>query len=1189
MLRKGVRKQKRQSILNVINDFKRKMSFGPDCVCAVCLKLLFKNQVVKCNKERYKYSEYISERYLHKCNDQCHTGECTLSASRSRLWICYTCHRKLIKNRIPAEASFNNLALTEIPEQLKRLNTLEQHLIAQNIAFMKIINLPKGGQNGVIGPCICVPANVAESVQSLPRTQEHEFIRIKLKCKLSYKGYYEYQFINKQHVEDALNYLRTNNKWYNDIVIEHEWINPVPEDSNQQNSDCHEEDEDECNSDVDEITDEERLCGVRLDSCMQPADIGQEILDQYFDGVFCVAPCEGNNPVRLLMEEGNEAKCFPRLFPKGEPIFSDKRDVRLTLCRLMNVDNRFSQCTDYIFYAQYLSEIQQVLSCVSIALRKGSVKTQDGHSLTASMLNDKEKLKNMLKSDSGYKFLKPIRGTPPYWASTKNDVLSMIRQLGVPTWFCSFSAADMRWPELINTILKQQGDPRTIEELDWNDKCMILKSNPVTVARLFDRRFHLFLKDIILSDANPIGKVKDYFYRVEFQLRGSPHTHCLFWIEDAPVLNDDTDDKVVEFIDKYISCNLPAKEVDDELNEISNVQMHSRKHSKSCKKKGTECRFNFPRPPSERTFVIRREPIDEDEENRKDYGIEMSEYEQDDDDRKSAADLLKSVREAVLKEEQKYKSVNEMFKVLGITQEGFEKANKLMSNKVSIVLKRNPQDVWVNQYNPDLSRAWNANLDIQYITDIYGAVAYVVSYMSKAEREMGLLLSQAQSESVKTNVSSKESMRQIGQVYLQNREVSAQEACFRVCNLRLKEGSRKVEFIPLGENPVRMSLPLRLIQNKSDDDDDSVWMVSKLDRYKARPKSDDFDAMCLATFCSKYRILSSTEALKVYSGKTYKHVYQLQNGLGHIQKRTRTDDAVIKYPRFSVTKFPEKYYHSILQLFLPHRIDAHLKPADFETYEEFYNTASVKLDKCNIVSVKFVVQSNRQMFEANIESMDDVEEYLAKFGPQEDAWALICPETEVERHECRDAKSQIVHENEDDCAIPDLQSDKKEDRSYSIEYRAVKISRQEAHSLMRSLNEKQSKVFYKIRQWCLDKVNGKNLEPFHMFITGGAGTGKSHLIKCIYNEAVRLLGRMSHNPDDVCVLLTAPTGVAAYNINGLTIHSALSITTNMSLPYTPLGEEKISTLRNKLDQLQILIIDEISMVDQKMLCTFMAD
>ena len=50
---------------------------------------------------------------------------------------------------------------------------------------------------------------------------------------------------------------------------------------------------------------------------------------------------------------------------------------------------------------------------------------------------------------------------------------------------------------------------------------------------MFDKRFHTFLKDVIMSKAKPIGKVKDYFYRVEFQQRGSPHTHCLFWIENA--------------------------------------------------------------------------------------------------------------------------------------------------------------------------------------------------------------------------------------------------------------------------------------------------------------------------------------------------------------------------------------------------------------------------------------------------------------------------------------------------------------------------------------------------------------------------------------------------------------------------------------------------------------------------------
>ena len=53
-------------------------------------------------------------------------------------------------------------------------------------------------------------------------------------------------------------------------------------------------------------------------------------------------------------------------------------------------------------------------------------------------------------------------------------------------------------------------------------------------------------------------------------------------------------------------------------------------------------------------------------------------------------------------------------------QEAFElEANHIVTNKISIGLQRDPQDVLINQYNPHLLRAWNANLDIQYITDIY--------------------------------------------------------------------------------------------------------------------------------------------------------------------------------------------------------------------------------------------------------------------------------------------------------------------------------------------------------------------------------------------------------------------------------------------------------------------------------------
>lgn len=136
--------------------------------------------------------------------------------------------------------------------------------------------------------------------------------------------------------------------------------------------------------------------------------------------------------------------------------------------------------------------------------------------------------------------------------------------------------------------------------------------------------------------------------------------------------------------------------------------------------------------------------------------------------------------------------------------------------------------------------------------------------------------------------------------------------------------------------------------------------------------------------------------------------------------------------------------------------------------------------------------------------------------------------------------------------------------------------------MIRSLNETQKAVFDRIRKWCLDKVMGKNPEPLHVFVTGGAGTGKSHLIRAIQYEAGRLLSTLCDRPDAVCILLTAPTGIAAYNLDAVTIHHTLSIGKQVSLPYIPLGEDKLNSLRAQLSHLQILIIDEISMVDHNL-------
>lgn len=80
---------------------------------------------------------------------------------------------------------------------------------------------------------------------------------------------------------------------------------------------------------------------------------------------------------------------------------------------------------------------------------------------------------------------------------------------------------------------------------------------------------------------SPLGKIEDFFYRVEFQQRGSPHIHMLLWIEGAPRFGVQTDDEVINFIDQVTTCSKEAN--DATLSELVVRQCHS--HSKTCKKK----------------------------------------------------------------------------------------------------------------------------------------------------------------------------------------------------------------------------------------------------------------------------------------------------------------------------------------------------------------------------------------------------------------------------------------------------------------------------------------------------------------------------------------------------------------------------------------------------------------------------
>ena len=84
------------------------------------------------------------------------------------------------------------------------------------------------------------------------------------------------------------------------------------------------------------------------------------------------------------------------------------------------------------------------------------------------------------------------------------EVVAMVKQLGIPTWFMTLSCADLRWPELFQIIARTQGKNLTdeqVEAMSYNERCSMLNLNPV-VAKHFQHRVETFFTEILLTTAN---------------------------------------------------------------------------------------------------------------------------------------------------------------------------------------------------------------------------------------------------------------------------------------------------------------------------------------------------------------------------------------------------------------------------------------------------------------------------------------------------------------------------------------------------------------------------------------------------------------------------------------------------------------------------------------------------------------
>ncbi|CAF5208760.1 unnamed protein product, partial [Rotaria magnacalcarata] len=103
-------------------------------------------------------------------------------------------------------------------------------------------------------------------------------------------------------------------------------------------------------------------------------------------------------------------------------------------------------------------------------------------------------------------------------------------------------------------------------------------------------------------------------------------------------------------------------------------------------------------------------------------------------------------------------------------------------------------------------------MDIQFVLDPYVCAKYLMSYTTKPEREMSLLLEATHKECREGNMSVREEMKKLTGTFFNHRQVSVQEAIYRAAGVPLTYSSRKVIFISSHSNSCRFLKPQHILK-----------------------------------------------------------------------------------------------------------------------------------------------------------------------------------------------------------------------------------------------------------------------------------------------------------------------------------------------------------------------------------------
>lgn len=1004
-------------------------------------------------------------------------------------YICNYCKNSLDSGKIPIRCVLNGLEVDPLPHVMKSMNVFESILIQKAKCFQTVVRLgsvrhrlpPSAMLKGVKGRVVYLPLPLQPNSDMIPTglAPNHE-LHVLVNGVPTKSNIIWQSVVDVTKLKSVLQTLKEINPLYQDLAM--------------------------TSTDLDTYVSSN---DSSLTLQPGPTALLQKLTPIEASNVFhhySIHPIHADQPSKQLetfqlkqcvdkplsnFDKNLDLMCFPDLYPMGRngkhesTRFARITDSDFRVSRLLNMNGRFRRNQQYLFHLLFDCDIKNLSSSISHMLRQ----CKSGARTVADIVKQIDSGDRQLESNLSSLFGN-IRGTREYWYARQGEINCMMKEFGPPTWFLTLSCAEYTWDNLHDHLRTVNSDMTGVDNLTPGELCAC---DPVSVCRHYHNRFHSILRNLILSKSNPVlGQVEHYFWRVEYQMRGAPHIHLVLWIKSAPLIGENTDEQILNFISKYVTCAIPYEHTSPNLFKyVNNFQSH--KCSQYCLRKfktddgkfTTHCRFGFPRSVTTRA------------------------------------------------------KLNDAFSTMRHRQ-------TRKSSKRLYELPRKDYEKNINDYNPALLLVLGANVDVQYIGEKSWSLAkYVTSYITKAEKlEIEDLWQELTHKSLCSRLWS------LGLKALTHRQCGAYEAADRLMGTRLFGKSESIRFV--NTNPPdqrnRILKPYKeLAEMKSvEPDREDIYTNSYLDDYYPN-RPDELDAVSLYEFMKWFDRLPC-------DNKTPQGSLLLKNSLGLLKKRQKP--YVINHIHHDPRKSPElkeKYYHSLIMLFKPWRDETKLIN-DTSLYEdEFTLNCYILPDMLAYHNKLNLVFETAEIAEQKLASNTQPSQ-MQPADPNDCVNAVCGRET----NEAEQAMEEIV----------------------TVRRSKPTISFEQINLTISKLNADQLRIFNTVRS-----VIEGGKESLRIFVSGSGGTGKSYLINSISEYMSQYDSGASDEHQSVSVAVTAPTGLAAFNIGGVTIHRLLMLPVEhgTTAKYEKLGSESRLILTKTLSALRLLIIDEISMVSSLLL------